>query len=445
MGLNAPIDAELIQLLTPEELAELDALLAAQDQIDAYDWDRHCLPYQRLPHNLSDCPWVSREWGAGAVGNEDFNTILWCCGRGAGKTTTITHNVCKLVEQGRYKRIGIVAPTERIYRESIALPIVDASPDWCKAVYRANESKIVWANGATAQLLSAEKPRLIRSWNFDTLVLDEVVAWQYPECYALARACLRVGEEPLTLIGTTPMSTPLIWSILRSPNTAVINASTYDNTTLSKQALAALIEPYLGHPDYDQEILGRIHERIAGALWTAETIGGKRIIALPEGVTLVRVVVGVDPGGFGSDGDEAGIVVVGKGSEGRYYVLADYSLQGQPDAVAKAMVAAYNDYFADAMVYETNQGGNWIRALVDTIDPTINLVGVHAKQGKRLRAEPISALYNRGEVSHIGTHEALEAQMRKWIPGKGSSPDRIDGLVYGITNLSGKGREVKFY
>jgi hypothetical protein len=76
-------------------------------------------------------------------------------------------------------------------------------------------------------------------------------------------------------------------------------------------------------------------------------------------------------------------------------------------------------------------------------DPPI--VSVHAKRGKRLRAEPVAARYEQGRVHHVrrmtttGTIvndlAKLENQQTEWVPGEGDSPDRLDADVYAITRL----------
>jgi phage terminase large subunit-like protein len=440
------INPEALQNLDDDTLDNLLEVLEADQTEYLFNWDNHALDYQRLPlRDLAQCDWISREYGAGKVGNNDWNTVLWLCGRGAGKTMTIMQILRRFVESGEYKSICIVATTEKVLRESYALPLEKLSSPDCKARYIANQSKIVWPNDAQAMLLTAENTAALRSGNYDLLICDELCFWSRPEAYSIVRAALRVGPHPLCLIGTSPKSTPLIWSIVNDPYTVTIHASTYDNTTLSEAAIEALVGPLRGHPDYDAEILGRLYERIQGALWTRELIGANRLDKVPEGVELIRIVVGVDPGGFSSGGDEAGIVIAAKGSDDIYYVLADYSLGGDPKTVVTQMARAYRDYLADALIYESNQGGEYIRSLIDTIDTTINIKSVRAKVGKRLRAEPISALHNQSKIKFIGSFDLLESQMCNWTPKSTKSPDRLDAFVYAIAELSGRGQEVKFY
>jgi hypothetical protein len=99
------------------------------------------------------------------------------------------------------------------------------------------------------------------------------------------------------------------------------------------------------------------------------------------------------------------------------------------------VVQAYEDFGADRVVAEKNQGGDFIEQTIRSVSPTIPYKGITAKQGKRLRAEPVAALYEQGRVSHVGAFASLEEQMTEWVPDSGTSPDRLDALVHGIVEL----------
>lgn len=414
---------ELERRLTPEERAELYALLDRDAQERRYDWSLNALPYQRLPEG-------------------DYNTVLWLCGRGAGKTRTLVENTRYMVQKGERTSIGVVCPTEGIYRDVFYADLLKCSPPDFKPIYRAQEKAILFPNGVRANLCSGERPDLVRGFNWSLLVCDEVAAWRYPETYALAKAATRAGDHPLTLVGTTAKSTPLLWKIKNDPNTVTIHASSFDNPHLPKSFLDDLRALYFGSSDWDNEVLGLLRERVAGALWSSEIISGNRVAEAPE---LKRVVVGVDPGAYSQGGDETGIVVAGLGVDGGFYVLADYSLQTTPDLSARAMLRAYDDHMAGKIVFEGNQGGDWIRSLIHTVNPSANVAKVHAYRGKELRAEPVSALYAQGKVHHVGELPSLEREMCEWVPGKGKSPNRLDALVFALTELSGRGRELRVY
>jgi predicted phage terminase large subunit-like protein len=132
---------------------------------------------------------------------------------------------------------------------------------------------------------------------------------------------------------------------------------------------------------------------------------------------------------------ETGIMVCGLGRDMKGYLLADLSLRGSPDEWGRAAVKAYEDYSADLVIGERNNGGDMIAHVIRTVDKTVNFKAVFASRGKQTRAEPVSALYEQGRVVHCGAFEALEDQLCTWVPGKGTSPDRLDALVWGLTEV----------
>lgn len=193
---------------------------------------------------------------------------------------------------------------------------------------------------------------------------------------------------------------------------------------------------------------GEWSEETEGALWTLEGLDARRVATgrVPD---LVRIVVAVDPSGThgkndeATAGDDVGIVVAGLAVDGRYYVLADYSCNLSPAGWGRRAVQAYRDWNADRIVAEVNYGGAMVKHVIKTVDDTVPFKEVTASRGKIVRAEPISSLYEEGKVSHVGTFPDLEDQMCAMTSagfiGEGS-PDRADGLVWAITELSGKTR-----
>ena len=140
--------------------------------------------------------------------------------------------------------------------------------------------------------------------------------------------------------------------------------------------------------------------------------------------------------------DACGIVVAGLGEDGRGYVLADRTLQGRDvQTWAKAALAAYDDFEADRIVAEVNQGGDLVVAVLNQFREHVPVAKVHATRGKWLRAEPVAALYAEGRIAHVGRFTQLEDQMCSFgadgLAG-GRSPDRVDALVWALTELMGK-------
>jgi len=139
-------------------------------------------------------------------------------------------------------------------------------------------------------------------------------------------------------------------------------------------------------------------------------------------------------------------VVVGLRDNGEYYVLADYTVCASPHEWATAVSNAYREHKADRVIGEVNQGGDLIEATLRTVDPTISFRAVHATRGKVIRAEPIAALYEQGKVHHVGALSELEDELCEWVPGDKTqkSPDRLDALVWAVTDLMEHGGKTKY-
>jgi hypothetical protein len=211
--------------------------------------------------------------------------------------------------------------------------------------------------------------------------------------------------------------------------------TSHDNPHVSTAALEDITKD-MSSVAYRMEILAQDVDEAPGALWTRGIIDGGRTIKAPQ---LGRVVVGVDPSAT-STGDEAGIVTAGISGKD-LYVLADDSLQGSPTQWATAAVTAYHRAQADAIVAETNNGGEMVALTIKTIDPDVPIIMVHASRGKATRAEPTSAVYEQGRGHHVGTFAELEDELCLWVPGD-DSPNRLDALVWAASCLLGIGEMV---
>jgi phage terminase large subunit-like protein len=208
-----------------------------------------------------------------------------------------------------------------------------------------------------------------------------------------------------------------------------------------------LYDRYSGTRLGRQELEGEILNDIPGALWARSSIDEARVWDAPE--DLERVIVAVDPAASSEEGsDENGIVVVGMARDedgyARGYVLEDASLRGSPEEWAKKAVAMYRKWEADRIVAEKNQGGEMVETVIRTADRSVPVKLVHASRGKVIRAEPISALYEQGRVHHVGDKfNELEDQMCVFSidnirNSSTGSPDRVDALVWGFTELFDK-------
>lgn len=148
-------------------------------------------------------------------------------------------------------------------------------------------------------------------------------------------------------------------------------------------------------------------------------------------------MVAVDPADTNSEtSDETGIMVIGLNANQQAYVLEDATYKAAPSEWVKKVVALYHQYQADRVVAEVNKGGDMVKDLLMACDPHISYKGVRATKGKAIRAEPIVSLYEQGKVKHIGPLPALESQLCTWVPeASAKSPDRLDALVWGLTDL----------
>src|SRR5690606_32684457 len=303
----------------------------------------------------------------------------------------------------------------------------------------ASKNQLVWGNGTMAQLFGADDPDSLRGPQFDAAWCDELAKWRRPDlAWDNLQFALRLGRWPQCVVTTTPRPILLLKRIMDDLATAVTHSRTADNARfLSPSFLAEMLRRYgdtaLGRQELEGEI---VEERLTG-LWKRGHIEGSRLLARPE---LVRIVVAVDPPLTATAAsDSCGIVVAGLGVHKRAYVLADRTIQGRDPATwAKAAVAAYHDHEADAIVVETNQGGDLLVQMFKSIDTFVPVKKVHASRGKYVRAEPVAALYAEGRVAHVGEFPELERQMCDFAAdglSQARSPDRLDARVRAVTEL----------
>ena len=219
----------------------------------------------------------------------------------------------------------------------------------------------------------------------------------------------------------------------------VINPS--DNPLLSQAYLDELAG--LSARKRKRFLDGQYLSDVPGAFWTSAMIEKSRISeALPS--EMHRIVVAVDPPiSADENSDECGIVAVGVKGQGplaKGYVLADRSLVGTPLEWAKRAVQLYLDLKADRLVIEKNQGGLMAEQTLKTAGqalgfPHLPIKSVWASKSKDARAEPVAALYEKNAVHHVGVFPELEDQLTSWVPGESNSPDRLDALVWALTEL----------
>jgi phage terminase large subunit-like protein len=374
----------------------------------------------------------------------DFRNWLILGGRGAGKTRAGAEwvkglalgHLAPFVRQCR--RIAIVAATYDDARLVMiegdsGLLAVHHSQERPK--FESSKRLITWKNGAVAQIFSAEEPDSLRGPQFDAAWCDELAKWKKGEtAWMNLQMALRLGDRPQAVVTTTPRPIKLLRELIKDGATVVTRAATRENAgNLAAGFLKEVHARYGGTNLARQELEGELIDDDPGALWTRDLIERHRVRELPA---LKRVVVAVDPPATSGDKANAcGIICAALGADGRAYVLDDASCRRlRPLQWARRVVDLFHAREADCVVAEVNQGGEMVRTVIAEVDGEVPLTTVHATRAKRARAEPVAALYEQGRVSHVGAFAELEDEMCSMIED-GTSPDRLDALVWAVAEL----------
>lgn len=432
MLLQSEKDKTLATLLTELDASILDAMLA--------DWSAWARPDQLPPPQAQNgLPWT-----------------VWLVlgGRGAGKTRTGAEWVRGLA-LGRapftdrpVTRIALVGETQNDVREVmiegvsglLSVHTRDERPTWIPT-----RRRLEWPNGAVAYAFSAEDPESLRGPQFEAAWLDEIGKWRYAEdTFDMLQFGLRLGHAPRQTVTTTPRPTPLLKRLIADPATAITRSTTRDNAYhLAPSFLEAIVKRYSGTRLGRQELDGEMIEERSDGLFKRQMIEAARVAHRPA--HLRRIVIAVDPPATaGTHSDSCGIIAAGLGEDDALYVMDDATFgTASPKAWAERALALYHRLEADALVVETNQGGDMVDVILRDIDPGVPVTSVRATRGKMLRAEPIAHLYEQGRVHHVGAFPALEDEMCDFGPTKkgfglssGRSPDRMDALVWALSALA---------
>lgn len=403
-----------------ERTAALEALTEAQAKELLWDWRFWARPNQIAPEG-------------------DWQTWLALAGRGFGKTEAGAQWVRERVKSGA-RSVALVAETQKDLEEVMVARLVKIHPPGEEPAVRYRPVRLIWPNGAIALGYNGTEPDQLRGPEFDTAWVDELAKYRYArETWDMLQFTMRSGPDPRVFVTTTPRPIPILKEILAAPSTVVTRGTTFDNVrNLPASFLKRLKDRYEGTRLGRQELNAEILDDMPGALWTREMFDTQR---LKEAPAMSRVVVAIDPSGTGGaddDGDSIGIVVAGKGVDGRGYVLADRTCKLSPDGWGRRAIAAYHEFGASRIVAERNFGGAMVEHVLRTIDRKAAYKEVTASRGKIARAEPVAALYEQGKISHVGSFPELEDQACLMLPdgfaGEGS-PDRTDALVWALTDL----------
>ncbi|MBV9551694.1 MAG: DNA-packaging protein [Alphaproteobacteria bacterium] len=372
----------------------------------------------------------------------DWRTWLLLAGRGFGKTRTGAEFVRARIGARKAHHVALVAPTAADARDVMVegeSGLLAIGPPGEQPWYEPSKRRLTWRNGAIATTYSADEPERLRGPQHDMAWCDELAAWRYPAAWDMLMFGLRLGDDPRTVVTTTPRPTKLIKGLLADPKVVVTRGSTFENRgNLAPAFLDQIVRRYEGTRLGRQELEAEILDDVPGALWNHGLIDGTRVAGAPN---LTRIVVAIDPAaGTGEHADETGIVVAGKSAAGHGYVLADASGRYTPTEWAKTAVAALRAHGADRIVAEVNNGGDMVEATVRMVEPGAAFSAVRASRGKVARAEPVAALYEQGRVHHLGVFPVLEDQMCGFARDfdratAGYSPDRVDALVWALTEL----------
>ncbi len=387
-----------------------------------YDWGRMARPSQSAP--------------AG-----DWRLWLIIAGRGFGKTRTGAETIRSWVESGCAKRLCLLGANMDDVRKVMVegeSGLLQVCPPWNRPTFYPSRGMLEWPSGAVATLYSGHNYEKLRGPQFDGAWVDELAKFDDPEAaWDQLMMGLRLGETPRVVVTTTPKPSPFLRRLCTLPGAVVSRGSTFENKkNLSSSYLEAMKQRYEGTKLGKQELEGQFVAAEENALWSYDLLKKCR---WPEGKplpTFVSCLVGVDPSvTSGESSDETGIVVVGKDAHGVLYVLEDIS--GRMDALtwARRAIDAYRRHEADAIVAEVNNGGDLVARVIHDVDETVLVHAVRALRGKWMRAQPVAALYAQARVFHAGDMAALEQQMITYTPQASSSPDRLDALVWAVSEM----------
>lgn len=377
----------------------------------------------------------------------DWDTWLIEGGRGSGKTEGGAQYVLDYLEspEGHNSRVGVGAPTIAAARDVCAegeTGLITLAP----GAFRYNRSlgEAFHKNGGYVKFLGSEEPARWNGPQWHLLWMDELGLW-VEESYHQAQFGLRLGKWPRGVATATPKARKFVRELKKNPRTAITKATMYDNPALAQRVRERLEERYGGTRLGRQELMGEDIEEIEGALWMSAWIDDNRVsLERAKEIGMSRIVIPVDPAVTKKDtSDDTGIAVVGRGNDGDFYIFSAVGYKLSPKGWAQKAIDAYDEWEADRVIGEVNNGGDMVEATLRSVSETVPFKAIHASRGKTVRAEPIAALYEQGKVHHVGIFEALEEQQCSF-PVANEHDDLVDAVVYGITELIGGEPNVRY-
>lgn len=399
------------------------------------------------------------------IAPEDDEWDIWVllAGRGFGKTRTGAEYIKEEMLEHPGSLVGIIGQTIASVRDVCMegeSGLLSVLPDDAIKKYNRSLGQLTLNNGSRAFSFSGADPEKLRGFQSHYLWMDELAAWDYEQStFDMALMGLRLGRHPRIVITTTPKPSHLVVDLVNRSKSEpdkvrITTGSTFDNAAnLPDSQLAALRARYEGTTLGRQELYAELILDDPNALWSRDLIEQNRIEPMSVKAShLAEVVVAIDPSmsALGERDSETGIIVAGRDDKGVAYVLEDSTLlRPSPDTWAAKAIERFQYHRANKIVAEVNQGydlvENLLRTKAEQTGQTVPVKKVYATRGgKFLRAEPIAALYEQGRVKHVGLFPQLEDQMTQWIPGK-PSPDRLDALVWAMTQLMMGGGLAEFH
>jgi phage terminase large subunit-like protein len=385
---------------------------------------------------------------------------VWCCftGKGFGKNRIQAEFVH--YKAGLYPQYaGFLAA--RTSADVIKTIVNDTESGLLATQHKGNPcefkthptQRVVWENGAHADVHTSEEPDRSRGTNYLWGICDEVATWKRTidfagnDCFTNLNFSLRAGKRDSLVaqmvVGSTPRPNKLVKKLLAAAQKGgtyrLTTGTMYDNAAnLSDGYIAEIEDKHKGTRLFRQEALGELLTDLEDAILTLEMLEKSRVE--PEDVPdMARVVVAVDPAlSHNKKSDKTGIEAVGNGVDGDLYALADRSCKMSPDGWSRRVVDTCHEFDTLTVVAETNVIGEGIETLIRYHDRNIRVIPVQARSAKHQRAEPILAFHERGEAHIVGSQPDLEDQLVQFTPtgwdGDGS-PDNADAYIHGAREL----------
>ena len=361
----------------------------------------------------------------------DDPCVAYVGGIGSGKTFA---GALRLLSMPPGTACMVCAPTYSMLKDAALATFLEVARPLIATFNRA-DLNMTLVDGKSIMWRSTENEDRLRGPNLGAVWLDES-AYMKPNARDIVLGRLRLAPGWLWET-TTPRGKNHVYDAYVDrpiPGARLVRARTRDNIHLPERYIAQLESKYTAR-FAAQELDGEFIDA-TGALWSWATVDGCRVDRVPDGG---RVLIGVDPAVTAtSESDETGIIVV-RIVDGVAYVVEDASGRHSATEWPRIVVSLWQQHGADLVVAETNQGGDLVEEAIRVASRQADVRGVRVKQvratrGKHVRAEPVAALYEHGEVRHVGGLVTLEKQMCTWIPGEDrTSPDRVDALVWALT------------